>query len=261
MANWTEETVNAAGHELVLIRGGSGKPLLIFHDELGFPGWMEWNERLAERRTLIIPLQPGYGKTARVEWTRNYRDLAGFYSQVTRELHPEPIDAIGFSAGGFIAAEMAAACPHIFRRMALVAPLGIKPAEGEILDFFALTMRHHLFATVADPANTPEFGKLYGGQMTPAQFEAFEDARAETARLGWEPYMHNPSLPYLLRGLKTPTLLIHGTRDGVAPRGCIDAYKAAIAGAQVFEIEGAGHRPEIERPEEFLRAVNKFFAD
>jgi hypothetical protein len=35
--------------------------------------------------------------------------------------------------------------------------------------------------------------------MTPEQFEAFEDARAETARLGWEPYMHNPSLPYLLK--------------------------------------------------------------
>ena len=31
--------------------------------------------------------------------------------------------------------------------------------------------------------------------MTPAQYEAFEDARTETSRLGWEPYMHNPSLP------------------------------------------------------------------
>ncbi len=261
MANWSEQTVQAAGHELALIRGGSGKPLLIFHDELGFPGWMEWNERLAERRTLLIPLQPGYGKTTRVEWTRSYRDLAGFYAQVTRELHPEPIDVIGFSAGGYIAAEMAAACPHIFSRMALVAPMGIKPGEGEIMDFFAVTMRQHLHATVADPAATPEYAKLYGGQMTPERFEAFEDARAETARLGWEPFMHNPSLPYLLRGLKTPTLLIHGTRDAVVPRGCIDAYRAAIAGAQVFEIESAGHRPEIEKPEEFLRAINRFLAE
>ena len=31
--------------------------------------------------------------------------------------------------------------------------------------------------------------------MTPEQFELFEDARAETARLGWEPFMFNPSLP------------------------------------------------------------------
>ena len=259
MASFIEETVAAAGVELALLRGGSGKPLLILHDELGYPGWMAWNERLAQDRTLLIPLQPGFGKTPRIDWIRSYRDLAGFYSQVLRELRLEPIDVIGFSAGGFIAAEMAAADPAIFSHMVLVAPMGIKPAEGEIMDFFAVTVGNHLLATIADPVKSPEFGKLYGGQMTPERFEAFEDARSETARIGWEPFMHNPSLPHLLRGLKTPTLLIWGTRDAIVPHGCIDAYRAAIAGAQVVEIEGVGHRPEIENVAEFDRAVRKFF--
>ena len=260
MASFTEETVKAAGAELAVVRGGSGKPLLILHDELGFPGWMAWNEKLAQDRTLLIPLQPGFGKSPRIDWIRTYRDLGGFYSQVVREMKLDPIDVIGFSAGGFIAAEMAAADPKIFSHMVLVAPMGIKPAEGEIMDFFAVTVRRHLMATVADPANTPEYGKIYGGQMTPERFEAFEDARAETARIGWEPFMHNPSLSYLLRGAKTPTLLVWGTRDKVVPRGCIDAYRAAIAGAQVAEIAGAGHRPEIENVAEFDRAVRKFLA-
>ncbi len=259
MADSIEETVNTPDGELVVVRGGSGKPLLILHDELGYPGWMGWNERLARERTLLIPLQPGFGRTARIDWIRSYRDLAGFYSQTLRERRLAPIDVVAFSAGGFIAAEMAAADPAIFSRMVLVAPTGIKPAEGEILDFFALTVIQHLLATVEDPA-TPEYGKLYGGQMTPQRFEAFEDARSETARIGWEPFMHNPSLPYLLRGVKMPTLLIWGTRDRVVPRGCIDAYRAAMAGARVVEIEGAGHRPEIENPGEFERAVGKFLA-
>jgi alkanesulfonate monooxygenase SsuD/methylene tetrahydromethanopterin reductase-like flavin-dependent oxidoreductase (luciferase family) len=90
--------------------------------------------------------------------------------------------------------------------------------DGEIMDIFAVTVRNHLLATVADAANTPEFTKIYGGHMTPEQFEAFEDARSETARLGWEPFMHNPSLPYLLRGVKIPTLLMWGARDGIVPR-------------------------------------------
>ena len=72
--------------------------------------------------------------------------------------------------------------------------------------------------------------------------------------------MHNPSLPHLLRGNNTRTLLVWGTRDAVVPRGCIDAYKKALGNAQVAEIDGAGHRPEIERPLEFVRAVNKFLA-
>jgi pimeloyl-ACP methyl ester carboxylesterase len=255
-----EEKIQAAGAELVTIKGGSGRPLLIFHDELGYTGWMTWNEELALDRTLLIPLQPGFGKTPGIKWVRNYRDLGGYYSQVVRELKLDPADAIGFSAGGFIAAEMLVADPKIFSHLVLVAPMGIKPAEGEILDFFPLSIRSHLRVTVADPEGTPEFARIYGGEMTPAQFEAFEDARAETSRLGWEPYMHNPSLPHLLRGITTPTLLVWGTKDGVVPRGCIDAYKKVLGGAQVAELQGAGHRPEIERPLEFVKVVSKFLA-
>ena len=95
--------------------------------------------------------------------------------------------------------------------------------------------------------------------MTPEQFEAFEDARAETARLGWEPYMHNPSLPHLLDGVKVPTLLVWGTRDGVVPRGCIDGYENALDDAQVAEIEGVGHRPEIENRPSSCAVVRNFW--
>ena len=260
MIKWSEEKVNTAGAELSMIKGGAGKPLLIFHDELGYPGWMTWNESLAHDRTLVIPLQPGFGKTPKLDWIMNYRDLAGFYSQVVRELRLDPVDVIGFSAGGFIAAEMVAADPKIFSKMILVAPMGIKPAAGEIMDIFPITIRTHLRSTVADPAGTPEFAKLYGGEMTPEVFEAFEDARAETARIGWEPYMHNPSLPHLLRGTKTPTLLVWGTRDDVVPRGCIDAYAKAIEGAQIATVENVGHRPEIENSAEFERIVTRFLA-
>ena len=177
-----------------------------------------------------------------------------------RDQKLDPIDVIGFSAGGFIAAEMAAACPHIFSKMVLVAPMGLKPTVGEIMDIFPITIRTHLRATVADPANTPEFTKIYGGEMTAEQFELFEDARAESTRIGWEPYMHNPSLPQLLRGLKTPTLMVWGSRDRVVPRGCIDEYKRVIPHAEVAVIDNVGHRPEIENSVEFERVVSRFLA-
>ncbi len=255
-----EETIKAAGADLAVVRGGSGKPLLILHDELGYTGWMTWNEELALDHTLLIPLQPGFSQTPRLTWVRTYRDLAGYYSQVVREMKLDPVDVIGFSAGGFIAAEMMAADPKIFAHAVLVAPMGVKPEQGEILDIFPLSIRNHLRATVADPEGTPEFGKIYGGELTPEQFEAFEDARSETSRLGWEPYMHNPSLPHLLRGNNTPTLLVWGNRDRVVPRGCIEAYRKVLGKAQVAEIDGAGHRPEIERPLDFVKIVGKFLA-
>jgi len=246
---------------LELVRGGSGPPLLVLHDELGFPGWMKWNDLLGRGREQIIPHQPGFGRTERQDWMMSYRDLAGFYARWLRESGRTPIDVLAFSAGAFIAAEMAACDPALFRRMVLVGPLGIKPEKGFIFDFLAVTVRSHVLATVARQ-DAPEFGEIYGGEMTPEQFERFEDARSETARLGWEPFMHNPSLPHLLLGVANqPTLLLRGTEDRIAPRDCIDQYMKVLENSRIVEFPGVGHRPEIEDSAAFLAALTDFLGD
>jgi pimeloyl-ACP methyl ester carboxylesterase len=195
---WTEETLRLAGIELPIIKGGSGDPLLILHDELGYPGWLDWQRALARERILIIPMAPGFGRAARIPWIENVRDFACVYARWLREQGLESIDVIGFSFGGWLAAEMIANNPRQFRRTVLVAPGGIKPAEGAIMDMFQVPARTYLEATVHNPSITPEFAALYGGEATPEQFEAWEEARAEFARIAWQPYFHNPSLPYLL---------------------------------------------------------------
>ena len=62
---WTEEIVEVAGTRLQLVKGGTGEPLLILHDELGHPGWLRFHEALAQQHTLYIPLHPGFGKSER----------------------------------------------------------------------------------------------------------------------------------------------------------------------------------------------------
>ena len=61
--------------------------------------------------------------------------------------------------------------------------------------------------------------------------QAFEDARTETSRLGWEPYMHDPALPHLLRGIKTPVLLVRGSNTEPIVRAIAEAPSAAEAQA------------------------------
>jgi len=51
-----EEIIKVAGVDLAVIKGGTGRPLLVLHDELGYPGWMQWNDALAKDRTLLIPM-------------------------------------------------------------------------------------------------------------------------------------------------------------------------------------------------------------
>jgi len=35
---WAEDTISVAGVQLSMVKGGSGRPLVIFHDELGYRG-------------------------------------------------------------------------------------------------------------------------------------------------------------------------------------------------------------------------------
>lgn len=252
----TEKLVGVGGVGVVTLEGGSGRPLLMLHDELGYPGWMGWNVALAADRRFVIPLQPGFGRTPRVDWFKSVRDVAAFYGRMLRESGLGPVDVIGFSMGGWIAAEMAAADPGLFERLVLVAPLGIRPAEGEILDFLAMTMRRHVVATVSNQG-AEETKALYGGGVSPEQYELFEAARAESSRLAWEPYMHDRTLPHRLGGVQGPeTLIIWGDKDQVVPRGAAEAYAEAIPGARLEIIAGAGHRPEIEDRARFVDLVD-----
>lgn len=263
MAEWTEEITHVAGTDLAIIKGGTGKPLLILHEELGHPGWLSYHQALAKDWTLIIPIQPGFGKSPRVDIIRNFHELGLFYSWVLREMDLAPIDVIGFSTGGWAAAEMAVANAKQFRKMVLVAPPGIKAPEGEIMDVFAVTIGTQLNATVHNADATPEFRKLYGGERTPEQFEAFEDARTETARIAWDPILHNPSLPYFLQGVKRlPTQLIWGKNDSVVPVSACGAYQTALKNTDVKAtvFDDCGHRPEIEKQDAFLKLVRDFLA-
>jgi pimeloyl-ACP methyl ester carboxylesterase len=239
---------------------GDGEPILVLHDELGFPGWMSWNRELSQARRLLVPDQPGYGGTKRVPWVTDYRDLAAWYASRLRASGLGQIDAIGFSAGGFIAAEMLGIAPDVIRRLILVAPLGLKPTSGEIRDFLAMTTRSHVAATVSR-IDAPEFGEIYGGQITPEQFGLLEDARSESARLGWEPFMHDPSLEGLLKlAPRRDVLILWGEEDLIVPRSCMERYQQCIKGAQLVTFPNVGHRPEIEDPNSFLSAVSEFLS-
>ena len=109
--DWSEEITHVAGTDLAIIKGGQGKPLLVLHEEMGHPGWLSWHAALAKERTLMIPIQPGFGKSPRVEAIRNVHELGLFYSWVLRDMNLAPIDVIGFSLGGWAAAEMATRKP------------------------------------------------------------------------------------------------------------------------------------------------------
>jgi 2-hydroxy-6-oxonona-2,4-dienedioate hydrolase len=260
--SWSEEIVEAAGSKLQLVKGGTGAPLLILHDELGHPGWLRFHEALAQHYTLYIPSHPGFGQSDPLDWVMNMRDLAGWYLDALDELGLGQVPAVGLSLGGWLAAEMATMCPQQFKRLVLVDALGLRPPTGEIFDMFLVVARAYLAAGFADAAHTPEYQERYGADPTPEQTDAWERAREMSSRLGWRPYMHYPGLPHLLRRLrKLPTLIVWGQQDAIVPLSAGEAYHQAIPGSRLVVLDHCGHHPEMEQADEFVRLVQEFLQD
>ena len=73
--------------------------------------------------------------------------------------------------------------------------------------------------------------------------------------------MHYPALPQLLgRVQDLPTLLVWGAQDSMVPVSAGEIYNQSIKGSRLEIIDDCGHRPEIEKTDEFLALVQDFFA-
>lgn len=256
---YSEETLSVAGADLQILKTGSGPPLIIFHDEMGQHAWLRYQQALSKHFEVWVPSHPGYGKSSRLDWIMTMRDMAGWYLQAFDELGIREANVIGFSLGGWLAATIAALCPHHFGKMVLVGAAGIKPTEGEIFDMFMETASEYIKLTVSDPPAVAEFPVVCPSTPSPELTEAWEVAREQSVRLSWRPYMHDPGLPHLLRRAGAiPTLLVWGEKDRIVPLSAGRVYKEAISGSELAVIKDSGHRPEIESPTEFLSIVLDF---
>ena len=134
----TESFVEVVGGKVQVLKGGSGRSLLILHHDVGNPGWLPFYDELARDFTVHVPSHPGFGKSERPEWMRTVRDMAMAYLWLARALNLDSTSMVGLGFGGWIAAEMAMMCRHTISRLVLVGAMGILPKSGEILDQFLI---------------------------------------------------------------------------------------------------------------------------
>jgi pimeloyl-ACP methyl ester carboxylesterase len=251
--------IEAAGITVELRRQGSGPPLLVIHGELGVPGWLESFARLAEHYDVVVPSLPGYGRSTRPDWVMGVHDLAAWVTWFARDLDLRmPVNVIGCSLGGWVAAEIATVAPQFFNKLVLVGAMGIKPEHGEIFDYFLEGGMTGLRRAFHRPEQAAEFMRYWGKEWTLEEADLVEQQREMTCRIAWKPYMHSLTLRDLLPGVVTPTLLVWGREDAITPLECGGLYQRAIPHARLAVIEHCGHMPEMEQPTEFAQLVENF---
>lgn len=251
-----DQFVTLAGAKIQLHQSGDGAPLLLLH---GFEGLTPnpFIERLAGERRILAPSHPGFDRSDLPDWLERPDDIAHLYLDLIDHLELDMFDLVGCSIGGWIAAELATMVPQRIRRLALVAPVGVKTGGRDRLDvpdIFAVSKVKLDEMLFCDPAA----GKLVPEKMSDDELGIKVRNRETLALLSWEPYMHNPKLKHRLHRVSCPVLLLRGERDGFVSEEYLQSYASLFRSAQIEVVPRAGHAPELEQPEAFASRVLKF---
>ncbi|HLF04043.1 MAG TPA: alpha/beta hydrolase [Dehalococcoidia bacterium] len=257
--NARETTITVGGAKVQMFTGGSGPALLFLHGAGGNAGWQAYHEELSRSYTVYVPSQPGFNSTERPDWVYTIADVAHFNQQMVQQLGLNQYVLMGSSMGGWLAAEMAAMCHHNLKALVLVDAAGIKPQNSDIAEIFMVSAQTRLKQRFFDPTQVPDYQK-YTRQLTPEEQQVEHGNREMASRLCWKPYLYNPSLPHYLRGVPTPTLIVWGRQDAIIPVECGEQFRQALPNATLRVIDRCGHSPALEKPQEFLHAVNEFLA-
>ena len=255
-----ESRITVGQTQVELFSGGSGPPLLFLHGAGGNGGWMPYHEALAQSHTVYVPSQPGFNGTQRPGWLRTITDLAHFNIELAHRLGLDRYTLMGSSMGGWVAAEMAAMCQHDLKGLILVDAVGIRPKNGEITEIFMVSAQTRQNLRFHDASQVPDYDELYARELTPEEATMAHSNQEMASRLCWNPYMHNPSLPYYLEKVATPTLIVWGREDAIVPLDCGELYQRALPNATLRVIDHCGHSPALEKPQEFLSAVREFLS-
>src|SRR4051812_18602922 len=250
----SENNLEMGDTKLRLMRGGSGRPGLGLHHDIGTLYRPPFYDLLADKFDVIVPRHPGFGVEERPNWMRHPRDIAALYQWALAELGIERASLLGLGYGGWIAAEMAALAPRDFHRLVLVGAMGVKPPEGNIFDQAIVSYIDYSRAGFHDQ---DAFVKNYGDVSTD-QLVAWDLCREMSFRTAWKPYMYSQTLPHLLGGVRAPALVVWGDDDKIVPYSAGQLYARALREARLEMVRNAGHCVDMEQPEALARLVIPF---
>lgn len=253
MSEFNNEPVIVRGCKVGMLRGGAGEPLLYLHGGGGAGVVLPFMTALAESFEVLVPEHPGFGATDEPDWLDNIHDVAFFYLDFLDALDLTGVHLVGMSLGGWIAAEIAVRSTARIKTLTLAGAAGIHVPGLATGDLFTWSPEEIMRQAFHDQ-------KLAEKAIAtlPENVEAddtFLKNRSTLARLAWEPRLHDPHLYKWLHRIDVPTKVIWAGDDRFLSAGYAEAYAKLIPGATSTIIAECGHFMHIEKPAEFVAAV------
>lgn len=174
-----------------------------------------------------------------------------------KKLNLGPVNIVGHSTGGLIAALMAALDPGAVKKLVLLDPVG---AGGVRFD---PSMLSAFEAMKADRALT---GVVIGGTIlnndpssTYFENQLVTDAYSAVKNVGaWVlQALDGLDVRSQIRNVKVPSLVLHGEQDTLLPRKDSEEI-AQLMGGRFQVLAGCGHCANVEKPKFFCEVVHSF---
>lgn len=264
-----QEREVALGEErLVQLEAGppEGPLLVLLHGYTGSKeNWLPLMPYLGGRHRVIAPDLPGWGDSSRrIGADYGYAAQAERLARWLAQVAPGPVDLVGHSMGGGIAAVLAARHPGQVRRLVLMDAAGTAYREnafgravlaGE--NPFAVRDRASLERYLGTVFNDPPWVPWPADRALIARRIA--DAGFETRVLDAVGRGPDAFLPQReAAAIDAPTLLLWCREDRVVDASGADLYQAAIRGSVVRMLEGCNHMPMMERPADTAAILKEF---
>ena len=251
---------------VVLLHGGGV-------DSAGL-SWETVIPALAGRFRVIAPDFPGYGESDKPALPYSVAFYEGFLTEFLNVMGIQRASLVGISMGGSVALSFTLRYPERVEKLVLVDSYGLQrsvpwhklsylfvklPGVNESTWFFMRypwMVRYSLSALLKRP-----------GALTPALVEqAFHEANRPGAGKAWMTFQ-NEEVTWngnrtcfidRLGEIQAPTLIVHGSKDTLVPHDAVRLAHERIRGSALHWMEGCGHWPQRDHPEEFNRVLVEF---
>jgi pimeloyl-ACP methyl ester carboxylesterase len=268
-----EQWVSLDGIRVRYLRSGSGPPLVLLHGLLGYSfSWRFVMPALAQQATVYAIDMPGAGFSERPAGLDcRLRASATRLLQFLDAVGLTACDLLGTSQGGAVAMMAAAIAPHRVHRLILVNPVNPWSAPGRrrarFLSSRAITPLFLRLAPHLRITHSHILRRLYGDplRILPGTLEGysapFTTPGAFANGLGvlrsWNQDLQQLKtiLPQIGR---IPTLMVWGSVDRAVAPGSAHELLKHFQNCRLVILEGVGHLPYEEVPEEFNRVVAEF---
>jgi pimeloyl-ACP methyl ester carboxylesterase len=237
--------------------------------------WDEVADRMSDDFRVIRMDLLGHGGSAKPGSGYSIEDQGAAIAEVLGSLDVRDATLVGHSLGGTVAAAVAEQSPDVARKivnidqaaddsyedLSLLAELGYQPVIGQALKRFSEVAPNSVIRDEYKQAFASGYN-FASGFENPDQviddFEAMTYTAYNDAAEAEGDYTDIRSLDDRLSALQIPVMVIFGTEDQIYDTDAAIERFEDIPDVQIELIEGVGHSPNVEAPDEVATLISAF---